>query len=82
MAAWHFAVDYLAKSPDQTHVLVPALQPVALKSHTSTVRAFEKLDDDGKEAFLWRFRHAINNMETDFQLDGANGMLDCPNLSN
>jgi hypothetical protein len=40
--------------------------------------AFDKLDDDGKDTFLWRFRYAINVPEADFVLDGADGILDCP----
>jgi hypothetical protein len=40
--------------------------------------AFDKLDDDGKDGFLWKFRHAINTHHADFEIEGANGILDCP----
>jgi hypothetical protein len=83
-AEWHFAVHYPAQTPHVLSVLSPKGQPgrvlVACGTEVSHEHreAFDKLDDDGKDTFLWQFRHAVNVPEADFVLDGADGMLDCP----
>jgi hypothetical protein len=83
-AEWHFLVHYPANGPTSVDVLSPKGQPGKIMiicgvelSHDHR-EAFDKLDDDGKNDFLWRFRHTINVPESDFALDGADGVLDCP----
>jgi hypothetical protein len=66
------------------HIVIPANQPdqVVVASGSEVAHehreAFDKLDDEGKESFLWEFRFAINTVHADFALDGVKGALDCP----
>jgi hypothetical protein len=77
-------VAYPKEGGNQMSVLEPAAQPGRVMIACGTVlspehrEGFEKLDDDGKETFLWAFRHGINTHHADFQIDGGDGALDCP----
>jgi hypothetical protein len=83
-AEWHFVIHYPANGPTALDVLAPKgrgnrlLIVCSVEVSHEHREAFDKLDDDGKDDFLWRFRHAINVAEANFALQGAEGMLECP----
>jgi hypothetical protein len=83
-ADWHFLVDYPVHSAERLGVLELAAQPgrviIATAAELSPEHrdGFAKLDDDAKEAFQWRFRHALINNDSDFQIDGVDTLHDCP----
>jgi hypothetical protein len=77
-------VDYPVHSAERLGVLELAAQPgrviIATAAELSPEHrdGFAKLDDDAKEAFQWRFRHALINNDSDFQIDGVDTLHDCP----
>ncbi|HTS88700.1 MAG TPA: DUF2299 family protein [Gemmatimonadales bacterium] len=83
-AVWHLAIDYPVRSGHQLHLVSPKDHPSAVVVVSGTEvshehrEAFDKLDDDGKDEFLWEFRRTINSVHVDFGLKGAEGPLDCP----
>jgi hypothetical protein len=81
---WHVRVDYPVKSPHVIHVAAPKVTPGAVVIATAMDvgrehrEAFEALDDEAKAEFLWDLRRTLNQVEVDFQLEGARGELDLP----
>jgi hypothetical protein len=83
-ASWHFVVDCPPRSPERVSVLEPAAHPgrviIAVGTEISPEHreGFDKLDDDAKETFQWQFRHALNNHDVDFKIQGAETLHECP----
>jgi hypothetical protein len=83
-AEWHVQFDYPVRSPHVMHVIAPKNPSGSVVIATATqvskehVDAFGELDEEGKRDFLWGLRRALNQLDVDFQLEGAQGPLDLP----
>lgn len=81
---WHIEFDYPVKSGNRMHVVSPKTNPQAIIIAVGTsvasqhLKAFEDLDEDGKDEFLWELRNTLNQPEVDFKFENANGRFDCP----
>jgi hypothetical protein len=81
---WHYEFDYPKGRRHRMHVAgVPGPEPsVAVVSLTRVseqhIERFRALPDEGKRAFLFGLRRALNHPEVDFEMRGRAQGLDCP----
>ena len=83
-SAWHLEFDYPAGAPNKLHVVVPSGNPAQLVIASLTMvdsahlQAFERLDDESKESFLWQLRRTLNQIDVEFILHDIGGERECP----